>query len=958
MLQATVKKFFRPKSWLAVAPVLLVFLAVPLLAAQAAIDPVSNIMLQIFGWIISFFVSILAIILTVVIGALVEIAQYNGFITAPPVVQGWVIVRDLCNMFFVLILLIIAFATILRIPNYSVKQLLKRVIIFAILINFSKMIAGLLIDFAQVIMLTFVNGFKDIGGANMSFLMGLDKLVAMGGSAGNIQTNDTGASFWGVVGSYTLALLYVIVMLVVTIALLVTLIFRIIMLWIYIILSPAAYLGAVAPLTKGIFTTWWRQFSQNLFTGPILAFFIWLSLATLGQFNDSNTFLRENGFRVPDAASGPTVGVTEIGTVAHMMRLGISMSLLIGGLMVAKSFGGVAGGAVSGVVSRAQRGAGWIKKRSVGLAKRGVVAAGRRPAYAIADRGLGAFKAMPLVGAAATRQQARLRMKREHAEDKDTKYMRYVDGADLDRMMRSGGIWSEKKRIDQKRAQAEKVRRAGNADWGRNTVPAGSPPGTVSQAARNKTQAAIDIFNVAGGRLNERGELVFRDEEHGKRGEDLLKANPGHINQDALRNYYANLNAQGLQQYGTNFEDNPLGRPGSNIIEHFARRMSKKDLLDLHHSQLTDEVLNSIAFDRHGTFRASKKLAGVYDNGKETQRQRLEDWATNIAGANGVNTIFGDRQHNFGAIGRPFIIKGQTNNPVVASGVGGLDKINKGRFSVDFAELNLPANQSGLYVSDPAQKAEVVNRLSNKLRAGGMSEDQVAATANQLNSLSYLMLRNKGMGVSLSDSKATHAHEWLHAAVDQNFSQAEKEAVWNSLDEGARNDNRQKIKATWGGGDLPEEAVIDEYLAESLRNKTRWNKGADVSLNGRAEATMNQILAGKGTSVNQLVSNVTSTRPVVGPNATKSEIRETITNDLGGSVSGADPELSSAIKNLAKTVGDIGNGLDMFGQVAKSFDSLSFAVNKNSTNLLNQAKAFKDNSSELERFSKEVKRAA
>jgi hypothetical protein len=148
------------------------------------------------------------------------------------------------------------------------------------------------------------------------------------------------------------------------------------MLWIYIILSPLAYLGAVAPLTQGIFITWWRQFSQQLFTGPILAFFIWLALATLGQFSDSNAFLKANGFVVP-GPERPIIGVTEVGTTAHMMRLGISLSLLIGGLMVAKSFGGVAGGAAAAGMSRLQGGAGWIKRKTTGLAKRGAVAAAR-----------------------------------------------------------------------------------------------------------------------------------------------------------------------------------------------------------------------------------------------------------------------------------------------------------------------------------------------------------------------------------------------------------------------------------------------------------------------------------------------------------------------------------------------------------------------------------------------------
>jgi len=66
-------------------------------------------------------------------------------------------------MSFILILLIIAFATILRQESYS-KKLLPKLLIMAVLINFSRTIFGLLIDFSQVIMLTFVNAFSAGGG--------------------------------------------------------------------------------------------------------------------------------------------------------------------------------------------------------------------------------------------------------------------------------------------------------------------------------------------------------------------------------------------------------------------------------------------------------------------------------------------------------------------------------------------------------------------------------------------------------------------------------------------------------------------------------------------------------------------------------------------------------------------------------------------------------------------------
>jgi hypothetical protein len=56
--------------------------------------------------------------------------------TQTPCSNGWVITRDIANMFFIVILLVIAFATILQIEQYNYKKWLPKLILMAILINF------------------------------------------------------------------------------------------------------------------------------------------------------------------------------------------------------------------------------------------------------------------------------------------------------------------------------------------------------------------------------------------------------------------------------------------------------------------------------------------------------------------------------------------------------------------------------------------------------------------------------------------------------------------------------------------------------------------------------------------------------------------------------------------------------------------------------------------------------
>lgn len=73
---------------------------------------------------------------------------------------GWSVIRDFSNMFFILFLVVIAFATILRIEQYGIKQLLPKVILIALLINFSFVIASVIVDFSNIAANFFIDGIN------------------------------------------------------------------------------------------------------------------------------------------------------------------------------------------------------------------------------------------------------------------------------------------------------------------------------------------------------------------------------------------------------------------------------------------------------------------------------------------------------------------------------------------------------------------------------------------------------------------------------------------------------------------------------------------------------------------------------------------------------------------------------------------------------------------------------
>src|SRR5680860_214359 len=219
--------------------------------------------INLIGSIAAGLVSVLGWILAKLMGILVYIAQYNNFTNSAVIINGWRVARDVANMFFVVVLLIIAFGTILQLENYNYKKWLPKLILMAILINFSKTICGLLIDVSQIIMLTFVNAFGKMGPGSLTNMLGLADWQSF--------TETETVEKWSVAAAYVLAVLYAFIALATVAAMVAMLVMRIVMIWVYVVLSPFAYLLAAFPGGASYASQWWKEFTKNLIVGPILA---------------------------------------------------------------------------------------------------------------------------------------------------------------------------------------------------------------------------------------------------------------------------------------------------------------------------------------------------------------------------------------------------------------------------------------------------------------------------------------------------------------------------------------------------------------------------------------------------------------------------------------------------------------------------------------------------------------
>ncbi len=331
---------------------------------------VGEYMTQGLAAIVSSFIWLLGRLLTVIIFILMWIAQYNSFINSPAVAAGWEIIRDICNMFFVLILLVIAFQTTINRGDFKMTSALPKLILAAIFINFSKLICGAIIDVAQVVMLTFVNGFRDIGAGNFASLFSLSELLAIDPSG-----SADGVTLLSVLGSYLLALIYIIIAIIVVSVMVFMLIMRMVMLWILIVLSPLPWLLGVAPQTKPYAKRWWDMFLNNVVSGPLLAFFIWLSFAAISVGSTADDVL--SGTKSPAAGENeatylesiPDVGLSKVGKPDTMLKFLISIGLLMGGLMITKELSGAVGSMAGKGLGAVNKLGGWAKKQGIGMAK-------------------------------------------------------------------------------------------------------------------------------------------------------------------------------------------------------------------------------------------------------------------------------------------------------------------------------------------------------------------------------------------------------------------------------------------------------------------------------------------------------------------------------------------------------------------------------------------------------------
>lgn len=277
----------------------------------------------------------------------------DGLLNNGVVRSIWGTFRDLFNMFFILVLLFSAFATIFQVDKYSFKKIWLSVLLAVLLINFSFPIARFIIDVSNVMMFSFLNGTN---GMNFS-----TNLLSSSSIEGVLFPGGKNFSDFAI--PYEIAAIVFVFILAVTMAVLgALLMIRLFVLMFLIMASPIGFIFSVFPGMGGFSSKWWSALFNYAFFGPIMVFIMMIALKIMsGMQNLMDSTLRT-------AAAPVGTGAEMVNYLASATFIFVPVVILWIGMGVAKNMGIVGADAI---VSRGKNISKWIGSRPWKLTKFG-----------------------------------------------------------------------------------------------------------------------------------------------------------------------------------------------------------------------------------------------------------------------------------------------------------------------------------------------------------------------------------------------------------------------------------------------------------------------------------------------------------------------------------------------------------------------------------------------------------
>ncbi len=256
------------------------------------------------------------------------------------IISLWKVLRDIINIFFIFGLIYIGIQTILDSHKSETRRTLSMLIVAAFIINFSLYITEVVIDFSNILAIQIYNQITNIHSpvfSTNSIQFGTQSIagaflnVASVGSLFNGGAASTHLDFFSSIFYAFFMMIFLIICGAVFFMGALLLIKRFIALILYLIFSPAMFIGWVLPAFGSRQEQWRTGFVQQAFVAPVFLFMIYLSLVVL-------TKLQEGFFKPTGAGFGGITqgGATEPGTFTVILFFSLAIGFVYTSVKIAE----------------------------------------------------------------------------------------------------------------------------------------------------------------------------------------------------------------------------------------------------------------------------------------------------------------------------------------------------------------------------------------------------------------------------------------------------------------------------------------------------------------------------------------------------------------------------------------------------------------------------------------------
>ena len=329
--------------------------------------PVIGVTIKGILWIVDMLVGVFISLVGILVGWALQFNLSILDFSPSFVMTGWTIFRDIANLGFVLGIIIIAIATILRYKNYTAKQILWKLIVAALVVNFSLVIAGAFITASNSVSSYLLNAIGGDVPGKIGDSFGYTQIVSgladwgVGSNLAAFVGVGDSASF-AVIMSLAVVLIFGVIFLFTLLAFAGMLLLRYFWLVFLIMVSPITWLLWIFPSTSKYFKQWWEKFLHWIQFAPLMLIFMYIALSVLAGWTKYQALVES---KLGSGYSFLGVGGSSSGSnnlhFGTLMVAVIACALLIGGLKMAQAMG--MGGA-AWALSAADKTKKWAQKRA------------------------------------------------------------------------------------------------------------------------------------------------------------------------------------------------------------------------------------------------------------------------------------------------------------------------------------------------------------------------------------------------------------------------------------------------------------------------------------------------------------------------------------------------------------------------------------------------------------------